>query len=129
MDTNLNLQYRGKTIDTVSKAKIKVARVSSDNSLTMAAPPLTVNANSCVSHNWLFVHSNLQAKNENAEMFNAASVIDVYNLNNGVYKCSFYIPDYGNKKIRDFWVSGNNLFALNDHYLTTYSLNLKYLKE
>jgi hypothetical protein len=64
MDTSLNLLYRGKTIDTISHAQIKVAKIKSENSMNMAAPPLVVNKQSAVSGNWLFINSNVKAKHE-----------------------------------------------------------------
>lgn len=128
MDTSLNLLYRGKTIDTVSHAQIKVASIRSANSVTLAAPPLTVNKKSATSGNYLFVHSALQAKNETAEAFNVASVIDVYDLRDGVYQFSFYLFDFNNEKVRDFKVAGNNLVALYGHYAVIYRLESKYFQ-
>jgi hypothetical protein len=122
MDTSLNLLYRGNTIDTVSRAQIKVASIRSDHSVTLAAPPLTVNRRSATSGNYLFVNSALQAKNETAKVFNEASVIDVYDLRNGIYRFSFYLPDFNHEKLRDFEVAGNKLVALYDHYAVIHGL-------
>lgn len=126
MDSSLNLLYRGKTIDTISHAKIKVAEIKSENAITLAAPPLMVNSGSCVSGNWLFVHSKLLAKNENKKIFDSSSVIDVYNLTDGSYKFSLYLLDHEGKKMKEFQVSGNKLIALYDHYILTYNLNPEY---
>ncbi|MBT1701044.1 hypothetical protein KK083_29395 [Fulvivirgaceae bacterium PWU4] len=124
MDTNMNLIYRGNTIDTISRAKIKVAQVNS--TLTLSAPPLIVNKESCVSGNWLFVNSNLLAENEDAELFKSASVIDVYDLRNNTYKFSFYLLNTDSKKIRTFRVYNNMLIALYDHFILKYELVPKY---
>jgi hypothetical protein len=126
MDTSLNLRYRGNTIDTVSRAQIKVASIRSDHSVTLAAPPLMVNKKSATSGNYLFVNSALQAKNETAESFNNASVIDVYDLRDGLYRFSFYLFDFNKEKPREFRVAGDRLVALYNHYAVVYRLEEKY---
>lgn len=126
LDTNLNILYSGKTIDTISHAKIKVAMIKSEGAMTMGAPPLTVNKQSCVWKNYLFVHSNLLANNENRKRFDQASTIDVYDLATGNYKFSFYLFDHDNKKMSSFKVFNGMLFAIYDHYLLTYDLTTRY---
>jgi hypothetical protein len=125
-DTNLNLEYRGKTIDTISRAQIKIATISSKNGRTHATPPLFVNKQSCVDGNLLLVNSALQAKNESREGFDNSSVIDVYNLQTGEYKFSFYIPKYSGKRMHDFKIFGDKLVVLIDKYVITYNLVRKY---
>ena len=120
MDSSLNLLYRGNTIDTVSQAQIKVAEIKSDKSITMAAPPFIVNKHSAVYADWLFIHSNLLAQNEDKKVFDQSSVIDVYHLKTGEYQFSFYLPDYKGKKIKSFQVTDGKLVALSDHYLLIY---------
>lgn len=128
MDTNLNLLYRGNTIDTISRAQISVGKISSENSFTMNSPPLVVNKQSCASGNWLFVHSNLVAKNEDKSTAKYTSVIDVYDLPNKVYKFSFYLYDRDDKKMKSFNVFDKKLVALYDHFVVIYDLNPKYFK-
>lgn len=128
MDTNLNLAYRGKTIDTVSRAKIKIASINSIKAITIAAPPLVVNKSSRVYRNWLFINSNLMAKNETETKFTKASVIDVYNLKERTYQFSFYLHDNGKQKMRSFWVFDNTLVALYDHFIFAYELNSSFFK-
>lgn len=128
MDTTLALLYRGHTIDTVSHAKISVAKISSENATTMGSPPMTVNRRSCVYGNWLFVNSALPAKNENEENFKKASVIDVYNLTSGTYRYSFYLFDLDGKKLRDLRVFNNTVFALIDRHLVRQPINVQLLE-
>jgi len=123
MDTNLNLLYRGKTIDTISRAHISVTSISSSNQMTLSSPPLFVNKQISANKNWLFVHSALKADNETQAVLDAVSIIDVYSLKDGKYYLSFYLPDFRGKKIRDFKVFGNTLVALYDHYIYTYEIN------
>lgn len=127
LDTGMNLLYRGNTIDTISKAKITMAQVKSNKSVTVSTPPLVVNKKTCVSNNLLFVNSNLLAKNENKKEFEGASVIDVYNLKRGDYQFSFYIPNFRGKKMKSFKVINNKLICMYNQYAVVYQLNSKVL--
>ena len=124
MDTNLQVQYRARTIDTISHVKFKVGYIPSQRSITLSSPPLFVNKKTCVSGNYLFIHSGLRADNDENLIYDVGSPIDVYSLINGKYLCSFFLPDYQKHKIRDFRVFGNTLVALYDHYAYTYQLNI-----
>jgi hypothetical protein len=123
LDTNLNQVYKGKTIDTISIAKIKIENIKSENEQTFSSPPLLVNKKSCVNGKWFFVNSKLKANNENKELFNHSSVIDIYSTKNGQYNFSFYLPDYNGKKLNDFRVYDNTLIALFDQYIRIFKLN------
>jgi hypothetical protein len=126
MDTSMNLLYRGNTIDTVSHAQISGDTISSESSYTMGSPPVTVNEVSCVSNGLLFVKSPLLSKNEEEGIFKLQSVVDVYDLKNGTYKFSFYIPKFNGKSFRDFKVAGDKLFVLYDQHLEINELNADY---
>jgi hypothetical protein len=73
LDTNLNVLYNGKTIDTVSTANIKVGEIKSANEITLASPPLFVNEQSAANDAYFFVHSALQADNETGNAFRKVS--------------------------------------------------------
>jgi len=122
-DNNLKLLYKGKTIDTVSRAKIKVAYIKSQDQTTLAAPPVYVNKQSTANEKYLFIHSGLRADNEVEGTLDKLSVIDVYQVSDGKYKLSFYLPDFNGKKLTDFRVYEKSLYALYDHYLYKYQLN------
>ena len=123
LDTNLHVRYQAHTIDTVSRVKFNVGSIPSQNLLTLSSPPTFVNEQSCISGNYLFVHSGLRADNDEKEFISNGSPIDVYSLTDGSYLLSFYLPDYQHHKIRDFRVFGNTLVALYDHYAYTYVLH------
>lgn len=129
IDTNLNVVFRGKTIDTVSRAKIQVAKISSENAITLSAPPLLVNKRSTASGNWLFVNSNLLAKNELKTRSEKAAVVDVYDLSNGIYQFSFYLYNYGDEKLTDILVRKDLLIALHGKYILTYKLVPRYFQK
>ncbi|SEM22257.1 hypothetical protein SAMN05216436_102278 [bacterium A37T11] len=91
LDTGLNLQYRARTIDTISQAKIKTA-VLDKNTLTLASPPLMVNEQGVLQWPYLYIHSCILAANEDPDVFDRHRVIDVYDLNDrGRYCFSFYL--------------------------------------
>nr|WP_068891208.1 hypothetical protein [Pedobacter panaciterrae] len=122
-DSNLNLLYKGKTIDTNSHAQIKVAKIKSNSENTLSAPPLYVNKRACANEKYLFVQSALRANNETEYMIKDVSMIDVYAIADGKYQFSFYLPDFRGFKVRDFKVYGQSLYALYDRYLYKYQLN------
>jgi hypothetical protein len=123
LDTNLNLLYKGKTIDTVTKAHINIARIASQNKTTIVGQPLIVNKTSCVDGSYLFVNSNLKADNEDKNPPVRHSVIDVYSLENGKYQYSFYVP-YDNQAVMEsFGVKNGFLVALFDHSLISFELH------
>jgi hypothetical protein len=123
LDTNLHLLYKGKTRDTVSYARIKVSRISSEHQTTISTPPLVVNKQCTANDRWLFIHSGLKADNETISLHNNAAVIDVYSISDGKYNLSFYLPDFNGEKLTDFRVYGHSLYALYDHYLYKYKLS------
>jgi len=128
MDTSMNLLFRGNTIDTIGHARIKVARIESENSITLAGPPAIVNRRSYACQNRLFVNSSLMGKNEDPDEFNSNSVIDVYDLGKeGKYIMSFYLPDYQGYKMKMFAASRNEFIAIHGRYLIRYNLDEDYI--
>ena len=122
-DCNLNLVSRGKTIDTVSKAKIKVAFNSDRNETKMSAPPLIVNKNGNAYNGLLFINAALIGKFEDAKMWNQASMIDVYDINTKSYIQSFYVYNIDGKKLGHYMVHGENFYGLVGTHLVVYKLN------
>ena len=127
-DSNLNLKLEAKTRDTVNYPKIKVGKPDKHGKITMVAPPKVTNKTCAIYNNYLFIQSALLADNEKKEFFNESSVIDVYDIRKGLYKLSFYIPDYDNKKIKEFKVFGDKLIAMFEDQCVIYKLNQKYFK-
>ncbi len=125
LDNNLNIIYKGKTIDNIGKAQIKIIEVGAGNMKhpSLAAPPLIVNAKSYVFGNRLFIHSNLRSKNEEKRKFHENSVIDIYSLKHGTYEHSFYIPPYHDKPMQNFAIFGNTLIVLYEQYIVTFDMS------
>lgn len=127
MDTTLKNSTSAHTIDTITTAKIKIATLAGGNTRKMAAPPLTVNKRGATYKNWLFVQSDLLAKNEHPRAHDKVSVIDVYSLPDGNYNFSFYIYDYADKEsLRQFKVYENTMVALFATHVQLYKLREKY---
>jgi len=126
IDTNLNILYRGTTIDTNRAIKTRVAKVASPivgrYTYTYAGPPHYVSKTSCVSNGRLYIHSALEADNELHQRFTEESVIDVYDMANGAYRGSFYLPAYEGHRAKEFKISYDTLIALYDGRITTYKI-------
>lgn len=125
LDTNLNIVRYGKTIDTTSVAKIAVSELNGQ--ITMARPPLSVNTDAYVDGKYLFVQSNLVARNEQPDQTKDKTVFDVYNLVDGSYLYSFYIGNHNGSKVQGFLVNDNTLVALFKTAVVAHRLPSKYL--
>ncbi|RRJ90762.1 MauE/DoxX family redox-associated membrane protein [Flavobacterium macacae] len=121
-DQDLNLAYRGNTIDTTSRADIKVAVLKKHAQSKMDAPPLLVNKSCAVSNNLLFVNSDLPGRHESRQMWDKAAVVDVYDLNDNSYLFSCYVENVKGKKMKSFIVTDQHLFAIIGDHLVSYNL-------
>lgn len=117
LDTNLALIYTGKLIDTNQWAKIHTARTLSDHSIVLSTPPLLVNSASSIWDNHLFIVSRLVADNENRDQFDRSVVVDVYDLQTGLYCFSFHVPKQKGEKLKSFKVSAGRLALVFEHRL------------
>lgn len=122
-DTSLNLILRGRTIDTVTRANIKVAFIDSENYRTIASPPKIVNRASFAANGKFYVNSNLIADNEERRLHRKSDVIDIYDLFSGQYEHSFYIPRVERSRLRHFCIKQSTLYVLNGSLLTIYTFN------
>jgi len=122
-DNKLKVLSRGNTIDTVSKAILKMADIESSGSRKFAAPPLIVNHTSAAKGGHLFVHASLPGQYESLSMWKTASIIDVYNTTGNRYQGSFYIYNEKGGKMKSFTVYGQHLFAFIGDQLVRYKLS------
>ncbi|QDW21200.1 DoxX family protein [Flavobacterium sp. KBS0721] len=116
------IDYRGHTIDTTSKAKIKVTYVKRGTGRTMSAPPFIVNAHGAVFKNLLFVNSRIMGRYEDKKNWEHSSVIDLYDINKHSYLFSFSIYNIGGEKVKSFIVADTCLYALIGNNLVAYEL-------
>lgn len=127
-DTNLNLIHRGNTIDTITKAKLKVAHIKETGEQKIASLPATVNQLTAVSNNLLFVNSKVIGRYEPKEMWKQASIVDVYNIEKNTYLSSIYVYNINKTNLKEMFVIDNNLYAIIGHKLHKYQLNKKHFK-
>jgi hypothetical protein len=128
-DSLFALNYRGHTIDTFSRVRLKVATIDGGRRSMTAAPPMVVNGLSCTDGAFLFVQSALLAKNEDEATFMGGATVDCYRLTDGKYMGSFHLPKYGGENLSGFQVAGERLFAVFGKYLVSFSLNTSLLDE
>lgn len=122
LDTNLNLLYAAKTIDTFSLANIKEVIKEEKNSKvgTQSAPPRYTNYAVAISGNQLYCYSKLTADNQPDRL----ATIDVYSIGNGNYEYSFTLPQTEKQNLVDFKIFENRLVALvgNGKKILTYEI-------
>ncbi|WP_160143775.1 hypothetical protein [Chryseolinea soli] len=121
-DTNLARVNRFRTIDTTSRARIKVSIIDSDGSTTLGVPPVVVNRRSCVFGVWLFIQSGLVGDNEDPNDLSRYALMDVYNLATHQYKFSFYLPFAGRNQLTSFAVFENRIAAVYGQHLFAYEM-------
>lgn len=127
-DTSLNLDYKGRTIDTVQQASIKIATSNSGQIRTIENQPVIVNEQSTTRGDYLFIKSNRLGRFEPEEMLKDASIIDVYNLKTKSYDFSFYLYHYKGEPIKTFTIYQNRLIGLSENYLITFRLKPQFFK-
>ena len=121
MDSSLNIQYKSRTVDTNTQAKITVSAIDKSIS-TFASPPLLVNRLAATYGNYLFVNSVLKANNEVVANFDNYAVIDVYRTLNGRYAFSFYVTKSRGNNIASMKLWKNKLFLIEGQDLFEYTL-------
>lgn len=120
----LKKKFEGNTIDTVSKARIKVVKIKSGDT-KMAAPPLVVNKMATVVNNLLMVNSMLQGRYESSEAWKHSTVMDVYDINTGNYILSFYVYDENGARMRDCYASDDALYVIIGAELQKYGYGVR----
>ncbi len=122
---DLKITGRGTTIDTISRAKLNIAKDKKHQQRKFSSPPLYVNKNSAVYKNLLFVNSAIPGRFEEDRIWEEASIIDVYNLNDKSYLLSFCIYNLAGKKMKSFIVYDNNLYVLIGTQIIRYKIGTK----
>lgn len=119
-DENLVVEHRGNTIDTTTKAKLKVVKLKQSGDTKLAAPPYMVNRHTTVSKNLLFVNSLLRGKYEGNDVWKHATVVDVYDISKQIYVLSFYVYDEEGFRMKNFFATDAALYIISGHYLLKY---------
>ncbi|WP_312336313.1 MauE/DoxX family redox-associated membrane protein [Sphingobacterium sp.] len=121
MDSTMKIENRLHTIDTTTRAKITISKLS-DGTKKMGAPPFSVNKRSVIAGDLLFNESNLMGKYEPSESWKTSSIIDVYRLDRQQYMGSFYIDHKKGEALSSWSVNGNYLYAIVGNELRRYKI-------
>lgn len=128
LDTNLNLKYEAKTIDTITSSSLKTATLSAriknktETKTTQSTPRNVINRSYTLYQNHLYLISSLKADNESLSKFRDNQIIDVYTCESGKYLYSFYVPKFKRTKLRELKIHDKSLFAIYDDFLVGYKL-------
>jgi hypothetical protein len=125
LDSNLNLTYKGNTIDTISSSDIKVSfelDKSGTHKLVPSNSRVIVNKMAFSNRNYLFVISGLKADNEKRQMFRENDVIDVYKISSGKYYASFYLPKLNGKPLKSAYFNNKTITVLYQGKLIEYGM-------
>ncbi len=117
------------TIDTVSKAKIKVGKLAQGNTSKLAAPPTIVNRLAAIDGQYLFINSPRLGRFEDKEIWKHADIIDVYDTFTGNYLSSFYVYKEKGKSLSTFRVHNGQFYGIHQDVLTTFTLDKMLLKK
>jgi hypothetical protein len=129
IDRLLNSKVIRNTIDTTTQVRIKTNFNETTGQRKMASPGWAVNNCAETFGNYLFINSALMGKFELEEMWKKATVIDVYNFNQGTYEFSFYLTNIMKTKMSDFVVTNDRIYALCGQYLSSYRLSDNFYKK
>lgn len=121
-DADLKNKVSGHTIDTTRRAQIKVRYVSSLKASKLATPDKVVNRLAATFGKYLYVNSKLIGKYEPTEMWEHASIVDVYDIETRRYVLSFYLYDEDGEKISDFEVTEDSIYVIAGKYLVPYQI-------
>lgn len=127
-DMSLKIHMRGKTIDTISRAQVKIAE-SSQGLIQLGQSPLLVNRRVALYNNLLFVNSQLPGKEDIVKLWKQASIIDVYDIHDGSYRFSFPLHDIDGRKFDSFRVVENHLFIINEKWIVRYDLRNEVMED
>jgi hypothetical protein len=118
---SLAVEHHANTIDTTTKAKLKVVTLKQSGDTKLGAPPFMVNRNTTVVNNLLFVNSFLRGKYEGNDVWKHAAVVDVYDITKRTYVLSFYVYDEESFRMKNFYATDSAMYIISGHYLLKYA--------
>ncbi len=127
IDTSLNLFLRKSTIAPLDRQKLKPMEIRKDL-YTLASPTTIINNSSQLCDKWLFVHSNVNTKNDILPL-REAMVIDVYDIIAGEYRFSFCLRHDRDLKANSFMLDKSRLAAVFGQYVFVNHLSPNWWKD
>jgi uncharacterized membrane protein YphA (DoxX/SURF4 family)/uncharacterized protein YxeA len=125
----LVVEHRANTIDTTTKAKLKVVKMKQSGDVTLGAPPYMVNRHTTVRGNLLFVNSLLRGRYEGYKVWKYATAVDVYDLVKHTYLLSFYVYDEESFRMKNFFADDAAIYIISGHYLLKYGYGKRILSK
>ncbi|WP_211362140.1 MauE/DoxX family redox-associated membrane protein [Aequorivita antarctica] len=125
-DENLEYKFSGKTIDTISKAVLDIARYGTKDRFKRGGNSIIVNRHTATYGNQLYINSDRLGRYEDKTALDSAAIIDVYDIMGNRYEFSFYIGHQPDKKLDGFRIDNDHLVALVDGRIWIYKLKPKY---
>lgn len=129
LDTNLQVLYQAKTIDTIQHTRLNLTTYRSPDThgkivqkTTLIGPGNLVNKYYSIANKKLYLLSGLRSDNQKLEDFINHATIDVYEVKNGTYLYSFIIPDFEGLLLRQFHLDQNRIVAIYDKHVVVYGL-------
>jgi|GEM_PF-1594575 len=121
---DLKLVRRGNTIDTIYHNPTKIFK--KNGAVGYKHPPVAVSGYASACKGKLYVRSKLLADNEDKSVFYANTVIDTYDIRTGKYEGSFYLPNFNEEQIAQFYfIDDNKILALSDKQATIHLMREK----
>jgi len=118
--------YISHTIDTISSNSVDYTeeRKNEKSKISAASARKLVNRDVVLDskNGLLYVISNLKADNETATSFRKNNVIDIYNIYNGKYLNSFYIPKQFEQTIKSLIIQDQFIIVLYKEYMEIMTL-------
>lgn len=125
---NLDVGFRGKTIDTISRAQLNISENRSRQQRKLGGNSLLVNRNIATANKLLFIDSPRLGKLEPEAMFEDANIIDVYYLLDQSYRFSFYLYEHKDEKAREFIIVDGIFYALQGNEIIAYKMDINIFK-
>lgn len=109
---------RFRTLD--STELIKGLKIGKDSSFTFERPSLNVNLLTAIEAEKVYLISFVKSKNQSLKDFTKYRTVDAYNIYDGRYLYSFYLPNNKNEKPIDFQIKGGEILTLYSKKLVIY---------
>lgn len=106
------------TIDTITTPNFKVEYLEKKKQLKMNTNAIKVHKTAATAGNYLFVASDRIGKNERKEIYDQATIIDVYDLRNATYTYSFYFYHHENTPVTQFQIYHNFIVGIGNDKLS-----------
>lgn len=124
LDSNLEIKYPGKTIDTITVLPRTVSL--RNNTITkFIKQPQMVNQFCIVVGDTLIVNSKINADNDDPQVFWKSIVLDMYDLKHGgKYSGTIYTDKYKGQELQDIYLQNGKLLLMYPDKLLVYDVAL-----